>query len=114
MDDFALQKVAEFVAVPACSRIRDEDRCRYAGAGAGGWRGCELIVDSAWSLAKVIFPVLLGMPGEEALVTVLALGRGRRHQLGGRRGRRIGSGRTETVGIDWCIALALRGFGGVV
>ena len=39
MDDFALQKVAEFVAVPACSRIRDEDRCRYAGAGAGGWRG---------------------------------------------------------------------------
>ena len=45
MDDFALQKVAEFVAVPACSRIRDEDRCRYAGAGAGGWRGCELNTD---------------------------------------------------------------------
>ena len=31
MDDFALQKVAEFVAVPACSRIRDEDRCSGSG-----------------------------------------------------------------------------------
>ena len=53
MDDFALQKVAEFVAVPACSRIRDEDRCRYAGAGAGRWRGCALILSCVELLADL-------------------------------------------------------------